>query len=517
MNAEALQSDSNSTPTKPRGRKYVLELSHAEARDFFLKTESYCNLELPPYFGFGELIKDVHSFLSGGEPPCLIDKKNPPQDYDNANYTIPISKDGKYAWRPIQLTHPALYVSLVHCITEKDNWETIIGRFKKYSQIENISCLSIPIVSQSKETDKSEQMLHWWGEVEQKSIELALDYDCLLETDITDCYGAIYTHSIAWALHGKTQAKKERNNKKLIGNQIDKQIRDIQHGQTNGIPQGSVLMDFVAEMVLGYADLKLSEKIKKLKTIKNYRILRYRDDYRIFVNGPRDGELIMKLLTEVMHSLGLKINASKTKPNYNIVRASIKQDKLSWLFRKQNESKSYKHLLIIHDHALNFPNPGSLNIALGNYHKRLLRTKKHPRKPFPLISIAVDIAYHNPKTYPICFAILSKLLRFVAESDRTCIVQKILTKFSKIPNTGYAEIWLQRVSHPTDPSILYREPLCQLVSGNAPRIWNSDWVTSSDFREVIDVNKIINRECLDSIAPVVPFEEVKLFLEDYQG
>ena len=85
-----------------------------------------------------------------------------------------------------------------------------------------------------------------------------MDYECLSHTDITDCYGAIYTHSTAWALHGKGFMKKPENrprrNPALLGNIVDDHLQDMSHGQTNGIPQGSVLMDFVAEMVLGYAD-----------------------------------------------------------------------------------------------------------------------------------------------------------------------------------------------------------------------------------------------------------------------
>ena len=44
-------------------------------------------------------------------------------------------------------------------------------------------------------------------------------------------------------------------------------------------------MDFIAEMVLGFADTELSVRIDSEK-IKDFRILRYRDDYRIFVNNP---------------------------------------------------------------------------------------------------------------------------------------------------------------------------------------------------------------------------------------
>ena len=148
----------------------------------------------------------------------------------------------------------------------------------------------------------------------------------------------------------------------------------MRHGQTNGIPQGSVLMDFIAEMVLGYADLQLSEKIQAEK-IDDYQIVRYRDDYRIFVNNPEDGDRILKCLTEVMIDLGLKLNATKTKASSAVIRASIKPDKLEWLFRnssnKTTQTNPQKHLLTIHDHALQFPNSGSLLGALDDFHKKI--------------------------------------------------------------------------------------------------------------------------------------------------
>ena len=85
----------------------------------------------------------------------------------------------------------------------------------------------------------------------------------------------------------------------------------MRHGQTNGIPQGSVLMHFIAEMILGYSDFRLGKRINREK-IKDYQIIRYRDDYRIFVNNERDGERILKCLTEEMIDLGLKLNEAKT-------------------------------------------------------------------------------------------------------------------------------------------------------------------------------------------------------------
>lgn len=502
-------------PAEPT-RKCILQLSSAEARDFLLKPESYCSLDLPPYIRFDRLIGDVRNVL---DQKKLSDLRGAnPRDHDDVNYTILNNKDGKYAWRPFQLIHPALYVSLVHQLTEENNWQLVLARFKDFAANEKLKCLSMPVVSLSDQKDKAEQVTHWWHEVEQRSIELSLDYEYLIETDITDCYGAIYTHSIAWALHTKTEAKKKesRTDKNLLGNIIDDHIQDMRHGQTNGIPQGSVLMDFIAEMVLGLADLELSEKIKSAG-IDDYCILRYRDDYRIFVNNPQNGERIIKFLTEVTIGLGLKLNPAKTKTSNDIVRASIKADKLAWMCRKNTERSLQKYLLLIHDHAVHFPNAGSLAVALNEFHKRVTRLKALPEQPLPLIAIIIDIAYRNPRTYAICAAILSKLMSFIeSAADKFAIAEKIKTRFAKIPNTGHMQIWIQRVTLPIDADISYEELICRLVAGGDVALWNVEWISSNDLKNALDVSKVVDQETLKALEPVIPVEEVELFKGFYE-
>lgn len=141
-----------------------------------------------------------------------------------------------------------------------------------------------------------------------------------MATDIEDCYSSIYTHSIPWALHGKETIKLKLQSRKkgdLFGNYIDDLIQGLSYGQTNGIPQGSVLMDFIAEIVLGYADLELSNRIQKYNEKSNteklteYQILRYRDDYRIFGNSQNDIIKIARFLSDVLQELNFKINTQK--------------------------------------------------------------------------------------------------------------------------------------------------------------------------------------------------------------
>lgn len=508
MNAET----PDAAAKAPRS-KSILELTAAEAQAFLLKPESYCSLDLPPYIRFDALIEGVHKALEGKK---LSDLSSKPRDHDDVNYIIFNNKDGKYAWRPFQIIHPALYVSLVHHLTEDASWRLIMNRFGEFSTNQKIQCLSLPVISLSDEKDKAEQVSHWWHAIEQRSIELSLDYEYLLETDITDCYGAIYTHSIAWALHSKPEAKRKRTKKTLLGNIVDNRIQDMRHGQTNGIPQGSVLMDFIAEMVLGLADLELSEKIQEAN-IDDYRILRYRDDYRVFVNNPQDGERIVKMLTEVLIGLGLKLNPGKTKASGDVVRASIKSDKLAWTTRNHTEKSLQKNLLIIHDHATQFPNSGSLVVALNDFHKRISRVKALVEQPMPMIAIVVDIAYRNPRTYAICAAILSKLMSYLeSKEEKKGVAEKIKSRFSKIPNTGHIQIWIQRVTLPIAKDISYEEPICKLVLREDVSLWNNQWITSQELKESI-ATSVIDRTALEALEIVIPIDEVELFLSKEMG
>jgi RNA-directed DNA polymerase len=491
----------------------VLELTHQEARLFFLKQESYCNFDLPPYFQFSELLSGISNFLDTQDNfNNLCVRKNAVRDFDDVNHTILQNKDGRYGWRSMQLVNPVLYVRLVHLITEEQAWAVIVDRFQKFSENKKIICLSLPVES-TEGKDKAAQILHWWQEVEQRSIELALEYEHITHTDITDCYGSIYTHSIPWAIHEKHFIKTEdnRHNQKLVGNAIDICLQDMHHGQTNGIPVGSVLMDFIAEIVLSYVDLEVSEQIK-VKNIEDYKILRYRDDYRIFITNPVQGELILKIIAEVLSGLGLKLSSSKTRVSNMVIRDSVKSDKMAWLKAKQGNNGLQKHLMLIHDFSESHPNSGSLIRALSDFQKRLIRKKVIRTDALPMISIAVDIGMRNPKTYPLIAAILSKLLACLDSADlRAQVFEKIRKRFYSVPNTGHLDIWLQRASVTFDKSLKFNEPLCQLVAGNQIKPWNNDWIQSVKLKNLIQSKEIINTKTLNALNEIIQSSEVQLF------
>ena len=514
---------SNGNQTQPeteRKARTILELSASEARNFFLKSESYCKIDLPKYFVFDELLRFTSEKI-GDSNPDNCRKKLRSRSSDKLNHSIFSNKDGKYAWQRLQLINPFLYVLLAHEITEEDHWETIKKRFLVLSMSEKIECTSYPVESLTGQKDKAEQVSSWREKLEQRSLSLALAYEYLIHTDISDCYGSMYTHSIGWALHGKEEAKWKRHCKTMIGNIIDGRIRDMRGGQTNGIPQGSVLMDFVAEMVLGYVDFRLSERIEK-QGVEDYRILRYRDDYRIFTNNPKDGEKILKLLTEELIDPGLKLNSSKTLVTDEVIRESVKPDKLFWIGRGRREENFQKQLLIIHDLAMRFPNSGSLLTALNDYYEmidaddKIAETAK--RDVSQLISIITDIAYRNRRVYPISCSILSRFICLIDDDEQKKeMIGKIERRLDQIPNIGHLEIWLQRITVDFDRDRKYEEKLCHLVEPGASGtgdIWDLSWLDEG-LGEKIDRIGIVDEKRIEELPPYIEKGEVELFRSGY--
>ncbi len=501
----------------------ILDLNHTEARQFFLKEESYFNFDLPTYFVFKSLLEivsdhiggqDLSSFYSTYNTPQGKTKKNLPCEFEDVNYKFLKNKDGKFAWRPFQLIHPALYVSLVNIITEQGNWNLIIARFAQFQSNSNIRCYSIPLSSDGRQSDKAISVGQWWQAIEQQSIELALKYEYVLHTDISDCYGSIYTHSVPWAIHTKTVAKAQKRDQGLFGNLIDKHLQNMAYGQTNGIPQGSVLMDFIAEIILGYADLSLSNRINQLN-IQNYEIIRYRDDYRVFSNNPQTVEHITKLLTEILIDLGMRLNAQKTIVSNNVIKSSLKSDKLYWISSRRGSNGIQDHLLIIHKLSEEQPNSGSLIKALGKFYNRIKGINETNQNINVLVSILVDIMYKNPRTYPIASAILSKLISLIKENDKKNeILNLIYQRFEKIPNTGHLKIWLQRLTIKLDRQRQYTEKLCEKVNNPSLKIWNSDWIEKG-LKAIIETTPIIDEKIIGEIDMIIASKEVELFRNEY--
>ena len=493
----------------------ILECDHEEAREFFLKSNSYCNADLPSYFDFSPLLNELSGFLESNDYQDQVNRKAVRDlGCDQLNHIIYTNKNGKLDWRPLTLVHPVIYVRLVHTITEEENWNHLKKRFKSFSKGNGIECHSLPFVTTNQQKDKAAQIIKWWEGIEQKSIELSLEYDHLTLTDISDCYGSIYTHSLAWAINKKSFIKKGRNrsNYTILGNVVDSIIQDMSNGQTNGIPQGSIIMDFLAEIVLGYVDQIIGMRLKKLN-IDDYKILRFRDDYRVFTTDQRQGEDIVKVISESLVGLGMKLNPAKTQDSSDIISQSIKEDKLSLLEQNFNAKTLQKRLLLIYRFSKKHPNSSALIRPFLKLHKRISKQKRIRESVKPLIAIITEISMHNPRTYPLQVGMLSSLLTVARKSkeDTRELIDLVISKINRIANKGILEIWLQRVGLAHDFELQLKEPLCLIAKGEKYELWDNSWLKTRKLKLIFSDGEIINTDILADLDKTIDVDEIDIF------
>lgn len=492
------------------GNKKIVDMDYKEARKFLLKAESYCTLKLPKYFNFQPLLDQIH-------------RENPKKSFDNfflngdnakyyndVNYSITINKSDKLSWRNIILTNPIAYVGIVQEMCRKENWNLIINRFKYFSHNKKIKCCSIPVEAENISTDKKEQILNWWNEFEQITIKESIRFKHMIITDISNCYPSIYTHTIPWALHGEKLIKqnlKTKNKGKYYGEKLDASIQKISYAQTNGISQGSILYDFIAEMVLGYCDTLLSDRLSEI-SINDYFILRYRDDYRIFTNKSSDANNILKELTIILNHHNLNINEKKTLKTSDIISHSLKLDKIYGLMNPlDKELNSQKKIFVIRQIGVNYKNSGLLLRLLHEYYKtEIFPLTRQITNPEQIMGIVVDIMNDNSRVYPECIAILSKLLSFYSTENKKKKIELIRNKINNEFNTDYLNIWLQRLTVCIDTNIEYDTKICQKIY-KPSLLWNSSW-TSCQY----DENSIVDYEELNKIKEVVSIFEIDDFL-----
>ncbi|MFN3238677.1 MAG: RNA-directed DNA polymerase [Pseudomonadales bacterium] len=493
--------------------KRLIDLTNGEAKQHFLKCSSYFNGDLPKYISFQPLITAVSEVMNGGEFNQF--KSESPSDLSGVNYNLIANKDGKLAWRPYEIMHPAIYVSLVNVICEDENWNLIKSRFGEF---ENgvVTCCSAPVMSVDNQSDVATQVMNWWQKVEQCSLTYSLEFNHVLHTDVTDCYGSLYTHSISWAIHGVEEAKKNRRRNSLLGNKIDSHIQAGRYGQTNGISQGSVLMDFVAEIVLGFVDLEISQE---LQGQSDFRILRYRDDYRVFANSDDRAEEILKIISDKLRVVGMRLGVSKTYSCRNVMEGSIKTDKLAGIELQDlgttNAKTIQKQLLRLHSFGQRHPNSGALRRIVSEFHANISKQTKAPDDLEVQVAIATDIAFVSPATFPAVAGILSHLISLAPDSEKGPLWEKVRNKMARVPYNGYLEIWLQRVTQPATVNVQFssNEAICKIVNGGNEKLWENDWISSQDLLRALDVSQIVISSAEEENEVIKP-DEIQLFTQN---
>lgn len=533
--------------------KNVLSLDAKDAMDFFLKSEQYHGFELPEYFVFDELLQNVKEII--GDLPyeeCLQDGISP-ENLSDVNLDILLNKDGNYAVRPIILANPFLYYFLVREICNEQAWTLIKDLFEKF-QVPHITSCALPIIPKEKESfHKSTTIINWWSSIEQRSIELSLEYRYMFVTDITNCYGSVNPQAFDWAFSLKN-TQYENNDECPISKNIQKYLRAFQQGRNIGIPQGSAIFDFVGEIILGYSDILLHEAIKKAGITTQYEIIRYRDDYRIFCNDKDVLEKISYSLQHVLDSLNFRMNSKKTMISDSIVTDAVKSDKLAYIYntpifnKKGCDFDSFeKHLLYILMFARQYPNSGSIKTMLSDIDKRMedwLKPYEEEVTTIPLVegeepttekitkqrrlvggsiramsAICAQIAFENVNCCHYALRVLSRMVDSMKdENEKSTIVNLVYSKLCKRPNSDYDQLWLQNMTYQRDKKLEsspYSLRLCQLVAGkDIEPLWNNEWLKPNMY-SALHYDNVVDTETLKIVTPVITFRERRAYDRQY--
>lgn len=531
----------------------VLSLTSDEALNFFMKSEQYHGFELPEYFVFDNVLQYVKDIV--GDTPyedCVMHNKLP-DDLADVNFDILLNKDGRYAVRPIVLANPFLYYFLVREVCNEEGWAVVKSLFEKFN-VPGITSCALPVVPEKVEPfHKSTTILNWWSSMEQRSIELSLEYRYMFVTDITNCYGSVNPQVFDWAF-GLKNTQYESPCDHNIANNIQKYLRAFQQGRNIGIPQGSAIFDFVGEIILGYSDLLLHEAIQRAGITAKYEIIRYRDDYRIFCNEKDQLEQISYILQQVLESLNFRINSPKTKISESIVTDSIKSDKLFYIYntpifnKKGTDFDSFeKHLLYILMFARQYPNSGQVKTMLSDVDKRIeewLKPQEREIRSFTLeregfvstkepcvrklmggsvramVAVAVQIALENVTMCNYALKVISRMIDSVADAhEKQEVIEMVYNKLANTPNSTYNQLWLQNMTYTQDKQNnrcdRYNIRLCQVVMGeHTMPLWNNSWL-KEDIIKQFPYDSIVDKDTLKKVTPVITFRERRAYDENF--
>ena len=166
-------------------------------------------------------------------------------------------------------------------------------------------------------------------------------YDAMVQIDVNKCFGSIYSHSLPWAVLGKSQTKFSLSESKhTFGGLFDTLMQNLNHNETNGIVIGPEFSRIFSEIILQAVDVELSKRLSEDANLTHkvdYEIFRYVDDYFVFYNEESTQLKIIETLQAILKVYKLSINASKIKHYQKpiITEITIAKNRISTLLNNE--------------------------------------------------------------------------------------------------------------------------------------------------------------------------------------
>lgn len=340
-------------------------------------------------------------------------------------YSIP---KGRFSRRTLSIPNPYNYLLL--CKEIDKNWVDIKEHLNKSS----IS-LTTPIFKSG--TSRAISRKYSFEEISSKFLTNSVGANYVLKTDISRYYSTIYTHSIPWALHTKEVAK-INNSDNLLGNLLDKIIRNSQDRQTIGIPIGPDTSLIISEIIGVAIDEFITQDISALS------VMRYIDDYYIFYEKMADAEKTLTNIQKVLGKFELELNKEKT--NIYKMPQSIEPN---WVSQINN-------LALSNDNIISFISTIYVLIKENPQHEVLryalarLKKLKINKKNWPVIqSFILNSILYDPSGMPLAYSILSEYYHKRYGIDEDMVLKAVNNGIEKalVSNSDYEIVWLIWMVH----------------------------------------------------------------------
>ncbi|VVM99550.1 hypothetical protein PS631_03273 [Pseudomonas fluorescens] len=244
--------------------------------------------ELPPCFTTRRFTPEIAEDLS--KIPILDSRKQ--QWFDLAEYRVTRYNN---ITRTLGLLHPLGYARLHAKI------------MANYDEISKLSSSDQSAIKIEEHVDGRIIIMNYESHEDRTSAALEDTFGKRFRahTDISNCFGSVYTHSLEWAIQGYEEAKKNLYAKpKHWSSLLDTALRNTKRNETSGLPIGPAASNIAVEIILCRID----------KILDGYKFIftRYIDDYTAYCETHDEAQDFIRILGQELANYRLSLNLNKT-------------------------------------------------------------------------------------------------------------------------------------------------------------------------------------------------------------
>ncbi|MGO1531806.1 MAG: antiviral reverse transcriptase Drt3b [Micrococcaceae bacterium] len=140
-------------------------------------------------------------------------------------------------------------------------------------------------------------------------------YPHLMRADVSKCFDSVYTHTVSWVTNGVRASKNRRGTKETFGDKFDHLMQYVNYAETSGIIIGPELSRVFAEIILQEVDVRIERELASIGLNRgtNYEVMRYVDDYFVFLADPHMASRVEEILAAQLSTFKLHLNEQKQR------------------------------------------------------------------------------------------------------------------------------------------------------------------------------------------------------------